>query len=46
MVKEENERVVAVARLAEKEEHEESEDDSDIDEIVGMESEADDNGEE
>jgi DNA gyrase subunit A len=39
MVKEENERVVAVARLAEKEDQDENEDDSELDEIVELESE-------
>ncbi|MBJ6748625.1 DNA gyrase subunit A [Geomonas anaerohicana] len=37
MVKEENERVVAVARLAEKEDQEENEEENDIDEIVELE---------
>jgi len=45
MVKEENERVVAVARLAEKEEHEELDEDSELDEIVELEA-GDDQGEE
>ncbi|TGU74664.1 DNA gyrase subunit A [Geomonas terrae] len=39
MVKEENERVVAVARLAEKEDQDENEDDSELDDIVELESE-------
>ncbi|GFO62249.1 DNA gyrase subunit A [Geomonas paludis] len=39
MVKEENERVVAVARLAEKEDQEENEEENDIDEIVELEAE-------
>ncbi|WP_224983985.1 DNA gyrase subunit A [Geomonas agri] len=39
MVKEENERVVAVARLAEKEDQEENEEENDIDEIVELETE-------
>ncbi|WP_136524188.1 DNA gyrase subunit A [Geomonas ferrireducens] len=39
MVKEENERVVAVARLAEKEDQDENDDDSELDEIVELESE-------
>ncbi|WP_129125074.1 DNA gyrase subunit A [Geomonas oryzae] len=39
MVKEENERVVAVARLAEKEDQDENEDGSEIDDIVELEAE-------
>ncbi|WP_136515248.1 DNA gyrase subunit A [Geomonas edaphica] len=39
MVKEENERVVAVARLAEKEDQDENEDENEIDDIVELESE-------